>query len=93
LPNSAWTIEIAPGPAAEGFDVGSDGVREVIRIGSEQRQALSHRGRTQLRQLAAQLGAGQLHVPVAANCHLADAARALAQATGLHAGGAISMTP
>lgn len=48
---------------------------------------------TQLRQLAAQFGAGQLHVPVAADYRLADAAQALAQATGGHAGGAITLTP
>ena len=48
---------------------------------------------TQLRQLATQFGAGQLHVPVAAHYHLADAAQALAQATGAHAGGAITLTP
>ncbi|HEX3962307.1 MAG TPA: NADP-dependent oxidoreductase [Trebonia sp.] len=47
---------------------------------------------TQLAQLATQLGAGQLHVPVAAQYHLDDAAQALAQATGGHAGGAITLT-
>lgn len=48
---------------------------------------------TQLRQLATQFSAGQLHVPVAADYHLADAAQALAEATGGHAGGAITLTP
>lgn len=48
---------------------------------------------TQLRQLATQLAAGQLDIPVAAHYHLADAAQALAQATGHHAGGAITLTP
>ena len=48
---------------------------------------------TQLGQLATQFGAGQLHIPVAAHYHLADAAQALAQATGAHAGGAITLTP
>ncbi|HEY2270839.1 MAG TPA: zinc-binding dehydrogenase [Streptosporangiaceae bacterium] len=47
---------------------------------------------TQLGLLATQFGAGQLHVPVAAQHHLADAAQALAQATGGHAGGAITLT-
>ncbi len=47
---------------------------------------------TQLRQLATQLGAGQLDVPLAADYRLADAAQALAQATGHHAGGAITLT-
>ena len=48
---------------------------------------------TQLRQLATQLGAGELHLQVAADYHLADAAQALARATGGHAGGAIILTP
>jgi len=47
---------------------------------------------TQLGRLATQFGAGQLHVPVAAQYQLADAAQALAQATGGHAGGAITLT-
>jgi hypothetical protein len=47
---------------------------------------------TQLGQLATQLDAGQLHVPVAAQHHLSDAPQALAQATGGHAGGAITLT-
>ncbi len=49
-------------------------------------------GGTQLGQLATQFGAGQLHHPVAAQHHLADAAQALAQATGGHVGGAITLT-
>jgi NADPH:quinone reductase-like Zn-dependent oxidoreductase len=48
---------------------------------------------TQLRQLATQFGAGQLHILVTADYHLADAAQALARATGGHAGGAITLTP
>jgi NADPH:quinone reductase-like Zn-dependent oxidoreductase len=48
---------------------------------------------TQLRQLATQFGARQLHVPLAAHYHLADAAQALAQAIGGQAGGAITLTP
>ncbi|HEY2270840.1 MAG TPA: NADP-dependent oxidoreductase [Streptosporangiaceae bacterium] len=48
---------------------------------------------TQLRKLAELLGDGQLEVPVAARYRLADAAQALAQATGGHAGGAIVLTP
>jgi hypothetical protein len=47
---------------------------------------------TQLRQLATQLGAGRLPVPVTADYRLADAARALAQTTGGHAGRAITLT-
>lgn len=48
---------------------------------------------TQLRQLATHFAAGQLHIQVAARYRLADAAQALAQATGGHAPGAITLTP
>lgn len=47
----------------------------------------------QLRDLASLLGDGQLEIPVAASYHLADAAQALAEATGGHAAGAIVLTP
>jgi NADPH:quinone reductase-like Zn-dependent oxidoreductase len=47
----------------------------------------------QLRELAKQLGDGQLEIPVAARYRLADAAQALAQATGGHTAGAIILTP
>ena len=48
---------------------------------------------SQLRKLAQQLEDGQLEIPIAASYRLADAAQALAQATGGHAGGAIVLTP
>jgi NADPH:quinone reductase-like Zn-dependent oxidoreductase len=47
----------------------------------------------QLRKLAQRLGDGQLEIPVAASHRLADAARALTQATGGHVGGAIVLIP
>ncbi len=47
----------------------------------------------QLRELAQRLGDGQLEIPIAASYRLADAAQALAQATGGRAGGAIVLTP
>ena len=47
----------------------------------------------QLRKLAQQLGDGLLEIPIAASYRLADAAQALAQATGGNAGGAIVLTP
>jgi NADPH:quinone reductase-like Zn-dependent oxidoreductase len=47
----------------------------------------------QLRELAKQFAAGRLGIPVAASYRLADAAQALAQATGGHAAGAIALTP
>jgi NADPH:quinone reductase-like Zn-dependent oxidoreductase len=46
----------------------------------------------QLRQLAQRLGDGELEIPIAASRPLADAAEALAQATGGHIGGAIVLT-
>jgi hypothetical protein len=45
-------------------------------------QQLRPRGRRQLRKLAQQLGDGQLEIPIAASHRLADAAQALAHATG-----------
>ena len=47
----------------------------------------------QLRKLAQRLEEGQLENPIAASYRLADAAQALAQATGGHVGGAIVLTP
>jgi NADPH:quinone reductase-like Zn-dependent oxidoreductase len=46
----------------------------------------------QLRKLAQRLGDGQLEIPIAASRPLADAAEALAQATGGHIGGAVVLT-
>ena len=46
----------------------------------------------QLRKLAKQLADGQLQVRVASRYRLAEAARALVQATGGHAGGAIVLS-
>jgi NADPH:quinone reductase-like Zn-dependent oxidoreductase len=47
----------------------------------------------QLRKLSRQFADGQLEIPVAASYRLADAAQALAEATGGHASGAIVLTP
>jgi NADPH:quinone reductase-like Zn-dependent oxidoreductase len=47
----------------------------------------------QLRKLAQRLGDGQFEIPIAASYRLADAAQALALATGGHVGGAIVLTP
>lgn len=46
----------------------------------------------QLRKLATQFAAGQLEIPVASSYPPANAAQALAQATGGHAAGAIVLT-
>jgi NADPH:quinone reductase-like Zn-dependent oxidoreductase len=48
---------------------------------------------SRLGELAKQFAAGRLEMPVAASYRLADAAQALAQATGGHAAGAIVLTP
>jgi len=47
----------------------------------------------QLSELAQQLGAGKLDIPVAASYRLAEAAQALAHATSGHPAGAIVLTP
>jgi NADPH:quinone reductase-like Zn-dependent oxidoreductase len=47
----------------------------------------------QLSKLAQRLGDGELQIPIAASYRLADAAQALAEATGGHVGGAIVLTP
>jgi NADPH:quinone reductase-like Zn-dependent oxidoreductase len=47
----------------------------------------------QLRKLSRQLGDAQLEIPIATSYRLANAAQALAQAIGGHAGGAIVLTP
>jgi len=52
-----------------------------------------HADGSQLRTLARQFGGGQPEIPVTSRYRLADAARALAQATGGHAAGAIVLTP
>jgi NADPH:quinone reductase-like Zn-dependent oxidoreductase len=46
-----------------------------------------------LRELAKLFGDGQLSIPVAASYRLADAAEALALATGRHAAGAVVLMP
>jgi NADPH:quinone reductase-like Zn-dependent oxidoreductase len=47
----------------------------------------------QLRDLATRFGDGRLEIRVAASYRLADAARALAQVTAGHAGGAVVLAP
>jgi NADPH:quinone reductase-like Zn-dependent oxidoreductase len=47
----------------------------------------------QLRELATRFTDGQLQIPVAASCRLADAAQALGQVTGGRAAGAVVLTP
>ena len=94
-------VNAAPGGAADAIRAVSDGGRlATITSDSPSQQ----RGITvstiyvradgnQLRRLAQRLGEGQLDVPIAAVYGLADAAQALAQATGGRVGGAIVLTP
>jgi NADPH:quinone reductase-like Zn-dependent oxidoreductase len=91
----------APGGAASAIRAVADGGR-LATITSDppgQQRGITvssiyvHPDGNQLRKLARQLGDGQLEITVAASYSLADAARALAQATGGHAAGAIVLTP
>ena len=97
----AAAASAAPGGAASAIRAVADGGR-LATITSD--PPAEERGITvinvyvrpdgrQLRDLAARLGGGQLEIPVAASHRLADAARALAQVTGGHAGGAVVLTP
>ena len=98
---AAAAASAAPGGAASAIRAVADGGRLAIITSdapAEQRGItvdsvyVRPDGR-QLRDLATLLGDGQLQIPVAASYRLADAARALAQANGGHAGGAIVLTP
>jgi NADPH:quinone reductase-like Zn-dependent oxidoreductase len=96
----AAAVNGAPGGAASAIRAVADGGRlATITLDPPSQQ----RGITvssiyfradgnQLRKLAQRLGDGQLEIPIAAS-YLADAAKALAQATGGHVGGAIVLTP
>jgi len=97
----AAAVNAAPGGATSAIRAVADGGR-LATITSD--PAGEQRGITvssvcvrpdgnQLRELAAQFGDGRLEIPVAASFRLADAAQALARATGGHAAGAIVLTP
>ena len=98
---SAAAANAAPSGAASALEAVADGGRLAtitsdppsqqrgITISSIIVRADGH----QLRNLASLFGGGQLATPVAARYRLADAAQALAQATGGHAAGAIVLTP
>jgi hypothetical protein len=96
----ATAVNAVPGGAASAIRAVADGGRLTTITSDPPSQ---QRGITicsiyvradgnQLRKLAQRLGGGQLEIPVAASYRLADAAQALAQATGGHAGGAIVLT-
>jgi NADPH:quinone reductase-like Zn-dependent oxidoreductase len=94
-------VNAAPGGAASAIRAVADGGRLATITGDPPSQ---QRGITvsniyvradgnQLRNLAQRLGDGQLEIPIAASYRLADAAQALAKATGGHVGGAIVLMP
>jgi NADPH:quinone reductase-like Zn-dependent oxidoreductase len=98
---AATAANAAPGGAASAIRAVADGGRLATITSNPPSQ---QRGITvssiyvradgnQLRNLAQQFGDRQLQIPVAASYRLTDAARALAQATGGHAAGAIALTP
>ncbi len=97
----AAAANAAPGGAATAIRAVADGGRLATITSdppSQQRgitvSSIYVRGDgNQLRELAKQLAAGQLEIPVAASYPLADAAQALAHAAGGHAAGAITLTP
>ena len=97
----AVAANAAPGDAASAIRAVADGGRLATITSDPPSQ---QRGITvstiyvradgnKLRKLAQEFGNGQLEIPVATSYRLADAAHALAQATGGHAGGAIVLTP
>ena len=97
----AAVANAAPGGAASAIEAVADGGRLATITSdppSQQRgitisSIIVRADGNQLRNLARLLGGGQLAIPVAASYRLADAARALAQATGGHPAGAIVLTP
>jgi NADPH:quinone reductase-like Zn-dependent oxidoreductase len=96
----AAAANAAPGGAASSIRAVSDGGRLATITGdppSEQRGIAAssiyvRSDGNQLRKLAKHLEDGQLEIAVASSHRLADAAQALAQATGGHAAGAIVLT-
>jgi NADPH:quinone reductase-like Zn-dependent oxidoreductase len=97
----ASAANAAPGGAASAIRAVADGGR-LATITSDtpsQQRGITvssiyvHPDGNQLHKLARQFGDGQVEIPVAASYRLADAAQALARATGGHASGAIVLTP
>lgn len=98
---AAAAVNAAPGGAASAIRVVADGGRLATITsdppGEQRGIAVSNiyvrADGNQLRELAQRLGDGKLEILVAASHRLADAAHALAQATGGHVAGAIVLTP
>jgi NADPH:quinone reductase-like Zn-dependent oxidoreductase len=97
----AAAANATPGGAASAIRAVADGGRlaTITSDAPSQQRGITvssiyvHPDGNQLRKLAKQFGDGQLEITVAASYSLADAAQALAQATGGHAAGAIVLTP
>jgi NADPH:quinone reductase-like Zn-dependent oxidoreductase len=97
----AAAVNAASGGAAGAIRAVADGGRlaTITQDPPSQQRGITvsdfyvHADGNQLRKLAQQLGDGQLGIPIAASFRLADAAEALAEATGGHVGGAIVLTP
>ncbi len=97
----AAAANAAPGGAASALEAVADGSRLATITSdppSQQRgitisSVIVRADGDQLGNLATLLAGGQLEIPVAASYRLADAAQALAHATGGHAAGAIVLTP
>ena len=97
----AAAVNAAPGGAASAIRAVADGGRlaTITQDPPSKQRGITvsdfylHTDGNQLSKLAQRLGDGQLEIPIVANYRLADAARALTQVIGGHAGGAIVITP
>jgi NADPH:quinone reductase-like Zn-dependent oxidoreductase len=97
----AAAVNAADGGAASAIRAVADGGRlaTITQDPPSQQRGITvsdfyvHADGNQLSKLAQRLGNGQLEIPIAASYRLADAAQALAQATGGHVGGAVVLTP
>jgi len=97
----AAAVNAAPGGAASAIRAVADGGRlaTITQDPPSQQRGITvsdiyvRADGNQLRKLGQLLGDGQLEIPITASYRLADAAKALAQATGGHVGGAIVLTP
>jgi NADPH:quinone reductase-like Zn-dependent oxidoreductase len=96
----AAAVNAAPGGAASAMRAVADGGRlaTITQDPPSQQRGITvsdiyiRADGNQLGKLAQLLGDGQLEIPIAASYRLADAAKALAEATGGHVGGAIVLT-
>jgi NADPH:quinone reductase-like Zn-dependent oxidoreductase len=100
-PGVAAAVNAAEGGAASAIRAVADGGRlaTITQDPPSQQRGITvsdfyvHADGNQLSKLAQRLGDRQLEIPIAASYRLANAAQALAQATGGHVGGAIVLTP